>query len=239
MAEDEPHDMDCLISLKYELDAMRARRRNGPMEELSCTFQYIADYYTHILQVELFSHQNIMDFFGILVNSLTNPYRSGNAVTQSIVKPIRPCELWERFAEYYLRFIKILYLPPPSIINVTHTGRRNDRGIDVFCQWGIHTHNTAVVQVKRGIFFRKGKATDIVLKLIGSMVISGARIGIVFTNESYDFDVKADTRKIIEIAKLQDLNIYILDVNEMKKFASQDAQSCKNLMIEFIRKFLE
>lgn len=237
----EPNDEECIYTLKSGLEAMRAQPRNRPIPAngLCNTFQYITHYYLQILQVELCSNRNVMEFFVILVNSLTNPCRLGKVVYQGMPQPIRPCQLWERFAEYFIRFIPLDFLPHPVKLNVTHTGKSCDRGVDVFCRWGIDTHDTAVVQVKRGCYFKNGKGTDIVLNLLGSMTNSNAKIGIIFTNESYEVDVKADAKNIIrQNAMHRDHHIHILGENQIKYYAEQDAQSCINLMVAFIGRFL-
>lgn len=238
--EIEPSDDECRHSLMATLDEMRAQWIKGqiPDNGICNTFQYIT-YYSQILQVELGSNRNFMELFEILFNCLTNPNRLGNVVYRGIPQPKRPCELWERLAEYFFKFIDVGFLPHPSGIKVTHRGGSHDRGVDVLIQWGIHT---AVVQVKRGSSFKTGKGTKIINELVGSMMSFNAKIGIVFTNESYEIDVKADAKEIIrEHAMQRDLHIHILGETQIKLHAGQiiNAQSCKTLMVEFIRIFLK
>lgn len=231
--DDELYYTEWIRCMKNELETLRQRRSSGLMPRTGClhTIQLVTGY-SHFLGSEINSHNDIMVFFRIFVNSLINPFRRANVVTDDL--ELRPCELWERFAEYYLRFIKTSFLPPIPYA-VSHKGRRNDRGVDVLCEgYG----QRAVVQVKRGSFFGKGKGTEIVLKLIGSMVIFGATYGIIFTNETYERDVKADAKEIIQIAGGRNLKIFVLGITEIFGFAEQDEQSCKRLILNFINDFL-
>lgn len=226
--------IDWINRMNTELATLRQQRASGSMPQMGYlhTLQLITQY-SYFLGSSLNSYNDIMAFFRIFVESLINPLRKANVVTD--YPELRPCELWERFAEYYLRFINTGLLPQFYGETVIHTGKRNDRGVDVQCDWN---GQRAVVQVKRGSFFGTGKGNDIVLKLIGSMVISGATFGIIFTNESYETDVKADAKELIQIARNQNLNIYVLGITEILGFADKDDQSCKRLLLKFIDDFL-
>ena len=85
---------------------------------------------------------------------------------------------WEYFATAFLQLVN-----KPKGITAEHCGKANDRGADVLLR-SPDSRLKAVVQVKRGKFFSKGKGNQIVLCLVGSCVYCGAKEGVVFSNES-------------------------------------------------------
>ena len=85
---------------------------------------------------------------------------------------------WEYFATAFLQQVN-----KPKGITAEHCGRADDKGADVLLR-SPNSRLKAVVQVKLGKFFSKGKGNQIVLCLVGSCVYYGAKEGVVFSNES-------------------------------------------------------
>lgn len=119
--EDELYK-DWITRMHTELTTLRQRRASGSMQQTDYlhTMQLVTEY-SHFLGSAIINYYDIMAFFKIFVESLINPLRKANVVTDDL--DIRPCELWERFAEYYLRFIKVDFLPPSSETKITHKGK--------------------------------------------------------------------------------------------------------------------
>ena len=87
-----------------------------------------------------------------------------------------------------------------SSITVDVTGGANDIGVDGILKKD--EEKKAVIQVKCGKFFEKGKGNSIVLQLAGSCLFHGVHRGIIVSNESIG-QLKQSTRNIIHTLSSQ------------------------------------
>lgn len=243
--QQELSDYDWMFSLEFELDDLIKRRKDKNQEINDEDTLNIIGMYVEIIQ-KLDEPDVIGNFFEKFVDSLVNPTRK--ATHRHGDTSIRPCQMWEHFAEYFLRYVNLGLFADPYVLEVRHMGKSNDRGVDVFCR--SETGKGIAVQAKRGFFFSTGKGTEIVLQLIGSLhyfhtvytraqEVKCVTTGIIFTSENGS-DVKQAALDIIESAKHHPffpVNIIILGVDEMKKNASAQHASYRTLMVEFIRDF--
>lgn len=128
-----------------------------------------------------------------VVEELSDEKVQGNAGTTRY--GTTPAQVWEYFAVALLPcFSRQLFGRGP--VHAEHCGKVDDKGADVLLYYPPEKLK-AVVQVKRGKYFEKGKGNNVVLCLVGSCVYYGVHTGIIFSNESAE-ELKASTKELIE-----------------------------------------
>lgn len=166
--------------------------------------------------------------FKHLIEGLTNTNYLGNR--KSGVDE-RPSVLWERFAEHYIR---CLY---GNDYTTHHCGGKSEYGVDIKVNRNSQLY--AVVKVKRGNFFKRGKGPQIVRELFGSMGFFNITRGIIFTNESTKEVAKDKVVEHISTYGSRGFEITVICVEDIKYIRyiipDEDESKFKNFISSFIQ----
>ena len=130
-----------------------------------------------------------------VMDMILNSDRANNQVDPKL--GTTPAIAWEYFAYGFL--MQVTRCTQRRNIQVYHCGKKNDCGADVLLSKCTHGQDEVltVVQVKLGRQFNRGEGNRIVLQLVGSCVLHGAKQGILFSSEK-KYNLSSSTKDLLE-----------------------------------------